>query len=61
MHFLPCIIAHFAEPHLRPLGNAQLATGLCYNTFSGQIPEANQIIERQEVALQKQVHMTTAM
>ena len=32
-----------------------------WRTINGQIPGANQVIERQEVALQKQVHMATAM
>ena len=32
-----------------------------FNTFTGQIPGANQHIERQEVALQKQMHMSVAM
>ena len=31
------------------------------NTFTGQIPGANQDIEQQEVALQKQMHMSVAM
>ena len=31
------------------------------STFTSQIPEANQLTERQEVALQKQVHMATDM
>ena len=30
-------------------------------TVNGQIPGANQHIERQEVALQKQMHMSVAM
>ena len=34
---------------------------LANNTFTGQIPGANQHIEWQEVALQKQMHMSVAM
>ena len=34
---------------------------LASRTVNGQIPGANQDIERQEVALQKQMHMSVAM